>query len=72
MIWNVIKKIIISGMVSWIGLNIFLFIVNWKDWSIRCDLWKDYDIGRKNRLIIISVLLWLSIFTLLTFIILFF
>lgn len=87
MIWNIIKKIILSGIISWIGFIIFLVcgtckakndfwkgVINFikiKDYDNRISFMSLYD-KKADTVWYLNLLLWIGVFILLVFIILFF
>lgn len=87
MIWDIIKQIIAAGMVSWIGFLIISVYKGFKikdklsDWVQAFIKIKDYTKAdnyidaynhAEDKLYIWNIILWTSIFVLLTFLIIFF
>ena len=87
MIWDTIKKIILSGMISWVGFVIITIFRGFKAKDRLSNLLQSFieikDLAEVNKwtieynkaedkLFLWNIFLWISIFILLTFIILFF
>lgn len=72
MIWEVLKKIILSGIVSWIIYLVLKLIFSYKAWIMRSEVMNEYDYTFTNHIRKWVIALCISIFSLLIFLILFF